>query len=179
MLKSPTHICDICQKIRVILVVFTKRKEILPSVIIKSTAMDYLEDRIIKDMVKKHSEFISYPISLWTEKKTEKEISDDEDEEPKKEDEGDIEEVDDEKEKEKDEDKYDLEKTSGVVALIRRATPLQMVSDIRRTRQQVLYAGKAGDARYPLHLSSLYFSVNVGAADKIPNAHWIDEPDAY
>ncbi|XP_076947913.1 DNA-directed RNA polymerases IV and V subunit 2-like [Bidens hawaiensis] len=42
-----------------------------------------------------------------------------------------------------------MEKTSGVVAMLRRANPLQMVSDMRRTRQQVLYAGKAGDARYP------------------------------
>ncbi|KAF5948922.1 hypothetical protein HYC85_014879 [Camellia sinensis] len=33
----------------------------------------------------RHSEFISYPIYLWTEKTTEKEISDDEDEETKKE----------------------------------------------------------------------------------------------
>ncbi|KAL4556666.1 hypothetical protein LXL04_034820 [Taraxacum kok-saghyz] len=42
-----------------------------------------------------------------------------------------------------------MERTSGVVAMLRRANPLQMVSDMRRTRQQVLYAGKAGDARYP------------------------------
>ncbi|GJT63746.1 CRAL-TRIO domain-containing protein [Tanacetum coccineum] len=41
-------------------------------------------------------------------------------------------------------------KTAGVVAFIRRATPLQMVCDMKRTRQQVLYDGKAGDARYPL-----------------------------
>jgi molecular chaperone HtpG len=39
--------------------------------------MEYLEERCIKDLIKKHSEFISYPISLWTEKTTEKEISDD------------------------------------------------------------------------------------------------------
>ncbi|CAH1443779.1 unnamed protein product [Lactuca virosa] len=42
-----------------------------------------------------------------------------------------------------------MERTSGVVATLRRANPLQMISDMRRTRQQVLYAGKAGDARYP------------------------------
>ena len=43
-------------------------------------------------------EFISYPILLWTEKTIEKEISNDEDDEPKKEEDGDVEDVDKEKE---------------------------------------------------------------------------------
>merc|ERR1711959_812080 len=46
--------------------------------------LEYLEERRVKDLVKKHSEFISYPISLWTEKTTEKEVSDDEEEEETK-----------------------------------------------------------------------------------------------
>lgn len=41
------------------------------------------------------------------------------------------------------------ERCSGVVATLRRTNPLQMMSDLRKTRQQVAYAGKAGDARYP------------------------------
>ncbi len=32
----------------------------------------------IKDLVKKHSQFIQYPISLWVEKTKEKEVDDDE-----------------------------------------------------------------------------------------------------
>ncbi|KAI7988305.1 Heat shock protein 83 [Camellia lanceoleosa] len=56
---------------------------------LKEDQLEYLEDRRLKELVKKHSEFISYPIYLWTEKTTDKEISDDEDEEIKKEEEGD------------------------------------------------------------------------------------------
>ncbi|CAL5434422.1 unnamed protein product [Camellia sinensis] len=39
----------------------------------------------LKELVKRHSELINYPIYLWIEKTTEKEISEDEDEETKKE----------------------------------------------------------------------------------------------
>ncbi|XP_071929970.1 DNA-directed RNA polymerases IV and V subunit 2-like [Coffea arabica] len=41
------------------------------------------------------------------------------------------------------------ERVSGVVASLRRTNPLQMTADLRKTRQQVSYIGKVGDARYP------------------------------
>ncbi|XP_075487776.1 DNA-directed RNA polymerases IV and V subunit 2-like isoform X2 [Primulina tabacum] len=42
-----------------------------------------------------------------------------------------------------------MERISGVVATLRRTNPLQATCDMRKTRQQVSYTGRAGDARYP------------------------------
>merc|ERR1712113_1289315 len=73
---------------------------------LKEDQSEFLEERRLKDLVKKHSEFIGFPIELYVEKSKEKEVTDsDEDEEEKKEEEkeGDepkIEEVDEKKEKE-------------------------------------------------------------------------------
>ncbi|CAN0315332.1 unnamed protein product [Ectocarpus sp. 12 AP-2014] len=48
--------------------------------VLKEDMAEFLEERKVKDLVKKHSEFIGFPIKLYTEKTTEKEVTDDEDE---------------------------------------------------------------------------------------------------
>merc|ERR550537_1209378 len=72
---------------------------------LKEDQSEFLEERRLKDLVKKHSEFIGFPIELYVEKSKEKEVTDSEDEDEKKEEDKDgdepkIEEVDEEKEKE-------------------------------------------------------------------------------
>lgn len=54
---------------------------------LKEDQNEYLDERRLKDLVKKHSEFISFPIELCVEKQKEKEVTDSEGEEEKKEDE--------------------------------------------------------------------------------------------
>merc|ERR1711959_363398 len=73
--------------------------------------LEYLEERRLKDLVKKHSELINYPISLWTEKTVDKEVDDDDDDDEDEKKEGDdgdepkIEEVEEEEEEKKKEKK--------------------------------------------------------------------------
>merc|ERR1711935_1056689 len=78
---------------------------------LKEDQSEFLEERRLKDLVKKHSEFIGFPIELYVEKSKEKEVTDSEDEEEEKKDE---EGKEGDEEKEKDEKKKKTKKVKEV-----------------------------------------------------------------
>ncbi|KAK2366855.1 heat shock cognate protein [Trifolium repens] len=125
---------------------------------LKEDQLEYLEERRIKDLVKKHSEFISYPINLWTEKTTEKEISDDEDDEPKKEEEGAVEEVDEDKEKDPKKTKK-IKEVSHEWELINKQKPiwLRKPEEITKDEYAAFYKSLTND--WEEHLAVKHFSV--------------------
>jgi len=45
---------------------------------LKEDMLEYLEERKVRDLIKRHNEYITYPINLWVKKTEEKEVTDDE-----------------------------------------------------------------------------------------------------
>ncbi|CAN6275054.1 unnamed protein product [Urochloa humidicola] len=133
---------------------------------LKDDQLEYLEERRLKDLVKKHSEFISYPIYLWAEKATEKEMSDDEDDEDSgskgKEKESEVEDIDDGD----DDSKKDSKKKKKVVkevthewVQINKQKPiwLRKPEEISREEYASFYKSLTND--WEDHLAVKHFSV--------------------
>ncbi|XP_011005759.1 PREDICTED: heat shock cognate protein 80-like [Populus euphratica] len=127
---------------------------------LKEDQLEYLEERRLKDLIKKHSEFISYPISLWIEKTTEKEISDDEDEdvEDKKDEEGNVEDVDDEKDKE-EKKKKKIKEISHEWSLVNKQKPIWMRKPEEITKEEYGAFYKSLTNDWEEHLAVKHFSV--------------------
>ena len=139
---------------------------------LKEDQLQYLEESAIKDLIKKHSEFINYPISIYVEKTTEKDVTDDEEEtvedtnektEDETKDEPTIEEVDeDTKENEEVKKEKKTKKVKEVhheYELINKQKPIwtRKPEDVTKEEYASFYKSLAND--WEDHLSVKHFSV--------------------
>merc|ERR1711934_733495 len=123
---------------------------------LKDDQQEYLDEKRLKELVKKHSQFVNYPISLWVEKTTEKEVSDDEDEDD--DDKPKIEEVDEDEEK-KEKKKKTVKEVTHEWELMNKQKPLWMRNPEEITKEEYSTFYKHISNDWEDHLAVKHFSV--------------------
>ena len=123
----------------------------------KSDNLEFLEEKRLRDLIKKHSEFISFPIYLMVEKTTEKEVSDDEVEEDKKAEEG-VEISEDKKDKKKKK----IKEVSTELEELNKTKPIWMKKpeDVSKEEYQSFYKALTND--WEDYMGLKHFSVEGG-----------------
>ena len=132
---------------------------------LKEDQQEFLEERRLKDLIKKHSEFIGFPIELMVEKTTDKEVTDSDDEDEKKDDEKKDDEKKDDEPEIKDDDKPKEKKTKKIkevtheYEVLNKTKPIWMrkPEDITRDEYVSFYKSLTND--WEEHLSVKHFSV--------------------
>merc|ERR1712023_296242 len=130
---------------------------------LKEDQQEYLEERRLKDLVKKHSEFIGFPIELWVEKTEEKEVTDDEDDDEDDDDEGSdkpkVEEVDTDEGKKKEKKTKKIKEVKHEWETMNKQKPLWMrkPKDISHDEYASFYKALTND--WEEHLKVKHFSV--------------------
>jgi len=137
---------------------------------LKEDQQEFLEERRLKDLCKKHSEFIGFPIELMVEKTTDKEVTDSDDEDEQKKDEEDKQDKDgetakddepkiEEETKPKEKKTKKIKEVSHEYEVLNKTKPIWMrkPDDITKDEYASFYKGLSND--WEEHLAVKHFSV--------------------
>jgi molecular chaperone HtpG len=136
---------------------------------LKEDQQEFLEERRLKDLCKKHSEFIGFPIELMVEKTTDKEVTDSDDEEEPKKDEEEKADKDEaakddepkieEETKPKEKKTKKIKEVSHEYEVLNKTKPIWMrkPDDITKDEYASFYKGLSND--WEEHLAVKHFSV--------------------
>ncbi|EFA80384.1 heat shock protein Hsp90 family protein [Heterostelium album PN500] len=124
----------------------------------KEDQLDYLDEQKIKNLVKKHSEFIQYPISLYVTKEVEKEVEEPKTEE-KTEDESSSAKIEEIEEDEEKKDKKKVKETTHEFEILNKTKPIwtKNPNDVTKEEYTAFYKSISNDWEEPL--AHKHFSV--------------------
>jgi molecular chaperone HtpG len=123
---------------------------------LKDDHLEYLEEKKLKDLVKTHSEFISFPIELFVEKSTEKEVEDDEEDEKKETVEGEEPKVEDENKEKK---MKKIKEISHEFERVNNTKPIWLRNKDEVTREEYASFYKSITNDWEEHLSCIHFQM--------------------
>merc|ERR1711929_22206 len=125
---------------------------------LKEDQSEFLEERRLKDLVKKHSEFIGFPIELYVEKSKEKEVTDS-DEKSKEKEVTDSEDEEEKKEEGNEGDEPKVKEVSHEWEQLNKNKPLWMRKSEDVTNEEYASFYKSLSNDWEDHLSVKHFSV--------------------